>query len=105
MRAIDGWNRLFQRNLAGLVEDDDIEQTRIERQRVRDAERAHEPDRFQILNDLAGFVRGQVADGFVAHRLSELVLQVAPPGSIGFLEHLLFLTELRGRQRRYVDVF
>ena len=63
----------------------------IERQRVRDAERAHQPDRLQILDDLAGVAGGQVANGFVAHRLAELVLQVAPPGGVGFLERLLLL--------------
>ena len=98
VRAIDRGNGLLQRDLAGLVEDDHVEQVGIERQRVGDAQRAHQPDRLQILDDLAGVARRQIANGFVAHRLAELVFEVAPAGRIGFLEGLLLRLQLRGRQ-------
>ena len=47
-----------------------VEQVGIKRQGVGNAQRAHEPDRLQILNDLARVARRQVANGFIAHRLA-----------------------------------
>ena len=93
MRAVDSRNGFFEGNLARLVEDDDVEQIRIERQRVRNAERTHQPDRFQVLDDLSGVTRRQIANGFVPHRLAELVFEITPAGGVGFLEDFLLLLQ------------
>ena len=70
----------------------------VQRQRVGNAQRAHQPDRLEIANHLPGVAGHQIADRLVAHRLAELVLQVRRPWLVALLEFLLLGGELRGRQ-------
>ena len=48
--AEDRGHRLFQRDLAGLVENDHVEIGRVHGERVGDAQGAHQPDRLQVLD-------------------------------------------------------
>ena len=48
MRAINRRDGFFDWNLAGFVEDDNVEEVRVERQGVGNAEGTHQPDGFQI---------------------------------------------------------
>ena len=50
-RAVHRRHGLLDRDLARLVEDHDVEQPGVERQRVRDRRRAHQPDRPQRRDD------------------------------------------------------
>ena len=82
--AVEGRDGFLDRDLTGLVVDDDIEGGG-QRQGVGHRGRAHQPDRAQQRDDRAGIAGGQVADGAVAHDLAELVFQFAPPGGEGLL--------------------
>src|SRR5262249_38512910 len=97
MRTVNGRYCFFQWNLARFVEDNNIEQIRIQRQSIGNAEWAHEPDWFQILNHSPRLTRCEMTNGLIPHRFAELVFEVAPSACIGFLEYLLFRTELRCR--------
>ena len=103
-RAAQRGDGFFGGDLAGLVEDHHVEQIAGQRQRVGDRERAHQPDRLEVVDDEAGFIVRQVADGTMAHALAELVLQFAPAGRVALLELLADGVELRGGQRRSTQV-
>ncbi len=102
--AEDRGHRLFQRDLAGFVEDDHVEIGGVHRERVGDAQRAHQPHRLQVLDHLARIAGDEIADRLVSHRLAELVLQVAPAAAVPLLEFLFLVAELRGRQPGDADV-
>ena len=90
-------HRVFGGYLAGLVEDDHVEQLRLKRQRVRDRKGAHQPDGLQIIDDAPTVAARHFADGLVAHRLAELVLQLAAAGGVDLLEGASFGVELGDR--------
>src|SRR5262249_39858458 len=104
VRTIKGRDGFLQGDLTGFVKNDDIEQVRIERQRIRNAERAHQPYGLEVLEDSSRITRGEVANGFVAHRFTKLVLEFTPARGVGFLERLLVRGQLRHGQGGEVDV-
>ena len=98
-RAAQRRHRFLGRDLAGLVEDHHVEQVGAERQGVGHRQRAHQPDRLEIVDHQAGVAAGEFADRAIAHALAELVLQLAPAAGVALLEALAVGVELGRRQR------
>ena len=94
--AEDGGDGFFDGDLAGFVEDDDVEEAGIERQGIGDADGAHEPDGFEVVDDAAGVAAGHLTDGAVAHGLVELAFEGFAAGGVGFLELFLLVLQLGG---------
>src|SRR5262249_6082959 len=73
--AVKRGNGVLDRNLAGLVENDDVEELLLQRQNIGNAQRTHQPDRLQAAQHATGLACEQLADRLVGTRFLELIFQ------------------------------